>query len=149
MNTNFEKTKQHQFDAYCKKILRNEARDIYNEQTRRHKHEVLFSELTPMELNSLGIFDSITFEKYIPIYDMDIVVTDESLFTALNSLSTKRRTIILLSYFLGLTDREIGPQVGLTRANVQYHRKQALKELRNKIDELEDTYDERRTKTKK
>lgn len=32
-----EESKRHQFDAYCKKILRNEARDIYDERKRRQK----------------------------------------------------------------------------------------------------------------
>lgn len=53
----------------------------------------------------------------------------------MSALSTRRRAIVLLSYYLGLTDREIGEMIGLERANVQYHRKQALKELRNMMDE--------------
>lgn len=28
----FQAGKRHQFDAFCKKVLRNEARDIYNKQ---------------------------------------------------------------------------------------------------------------------
>jgi len=48
-----EESKRHQFDAYCKKILRNEARDIYDERKRRQKREVLFSEMQPYELDAL------------------------------------------------------------------------------------------------
>lgn len=40
---------------------------------------------------------------------------------------------------MGLTDREIGQVVGMERANVQYHRSQALKELGNMLDEMEDS----------
>lgn len=35
--------------------------------------------------------------------------------------------------------REIGEMIDLERANVQYHRKQALKELKNMMDEKGDS----------
>lgn len=35
MDRKTEQSKRHQFDAYCKKILRNEARDAYDERKRR------------------------------------------------------------------------------------------------------------------
>ena len=37
MDRKTEQSKRHQFDAYCKKILRNEARDAYDERKRRQK----------------------------------------------------------------------------------------------------------------
>ena len=121
MDRKTEQSKRHQFDAYCKKILRNEARDAYDERKRRQGKEVLFSEMSPRELGKL------------------FIVNDEGLFEALGALSAQRREIILLSYYMGLTDREIGRVVGMERANVQYHRSQALKELGNMLDEMEDS----------
>lgn len=50
MDRKTEQSKRHQFDAYCKKILRNEARDAYDERKRRQGKEVLFSEMSPREL---------------------------------------------------------------------------------------------------
>lgn len=131
-----EESKRHQFDAYCKKILRNEARDIYDERKRRQKREVLFSEMQPYELDALytmpRYFD---FERTLQACGLDFLVCDEDVFESLSALSKRRRAIVLLSYYLGLTDREIGEMINLERANVQYHRKQALKELRNMMDE--------------
>ena len=36
---------QHTFDAFCKKVLRNEARDYLDELARKRNREVYFSEL--------------------------------------------------------------------------------------------------------
>jgi DNA-directed RNA polymerase specialized sigma24 family protein len=35
-----------QFDSYCKKTVRNRARDIYRAKGQRRQQEVLFSELS-------------------------------------------------------------------------------------------------------
>ena len=49
----FEKSNQCAFDAYCKVILRNEARDVYDQRKRKLKREQLFGEMSPEELNKL------------------------------------------------------------------------------------------------
>ena len=43
----FEKSNQCAFDAYCKVILRNEARDAYDQRKRKLKREQLFGEMSP------------------------------------------------------------------------------------------------------
>lgn len=40
---------RHTFDAFCKKVLRNEARDYLDELARRRSREISFSEL-PVEV---------------------------------------------------------------------------------------------------
>lgn len=136
---NYETSKRHQFDAYCKKVLRNEARDIYDARARRRKKEVLFSELSPAELAGLTASDDyFSFKQEIRACGLDFVVQDEDVFEALLRLGKTRLEIVLLSYYMSLSDREIGLALGMERANVQYHRKQALKELRNIFDEMED-----------
>ena len=37
MDKKIEQSKRHQFDAYCKKVLRNEARDIYDSRKRQQR----------------------------------------------------------------------------------------------------------------
>lgn len=49
--------KQHTFDCYCKKILRNEACNIQKEYARRRKIEVSFDELTNKELEEMSVTD--------------------------------------------------------------------------------------------
>ena len=36
---------QHTFDAFCKKVLRNEARDYLDELARKRNREISFSDL--------------------------------------------------------------------------------------------------------
>ena len=111
-------------------------RALHRPVASRQKREVLFSEMQPYELDALytmpRYFD---FERTLQACGLDFLVCNEDVFESLSSLGTRRRAIVLLSYYLGLTDREIGEMIGLERANVQYHRKQALKELRNMMDE--------------
>ena len=92
-----EEHKRHTFDAYCKRLLRNEAINIRIEYARR---------------------------------SMAVEVKDAELAGALAALSEERRTIILLSYLLGMTDPEIARQLNLNRSTVQLRRTSILKELR-------------------
>lgn len=96
--------------------------------------------MSPRELGKLSFTpEYFRFEQLLRVRGIDFIVNDEGLFEALGALSAQRREIVLLSYYMGLTDREIGQVVGMERANVQYHRSQALKELGNMLDEMEDS----------
>ena len=63
-----------------------------------------------------------------------ITVRDDRLATAIAALSTDRQEIILLSYFLDMPDREIAERLDMVRSTVQYKRKNALKEIKKKME---------------
>ena len=46
---------RHTFDAFCKKVLRNEARDYLDELARRRSREVSFSELPVEVMNGMAV----------------------------------------------------------------------------------------------
>ena len=48
-----EQSKRHTFDSFCKKVLKHEARDYYDELTRQRDREVSFSDLSEKELAQL------------------------------------------------------------------------------------------------
>ena len=52
-----EEHKRHTFDSFCKKVLKNEARDYYDELKRQREHEVFFSELSAQEMEMLFVLD--------------------------------------------------------------------------------------------
>ena len=52
-----EEHKEHTFDAYCRKLLRNEAINIRIEYAQRSKRETNFSALTRSELAQLQYTD--------------------------------------------------------------------------------------------
>lgn len=49
-------------------------------------------------------------------------------------LSEKKRDIILLAYFLDMTDQEIADKLDMVRYTVQRRRAKSLKELKKKME---------------
>lgn len=136
LTANLRKGKECAFDAFCKKVLRNEARDQYDKTKRQQKKEILFCELTSQELGSLSVVDTYFLnENLVPFGDAFVGIEDDALAEALLLLPARRREIIFLSYYLGLSDREIGERMDLLRATVQYQRKRALQQLKTLISE--------------
>lgn len=135
-STHKEKCKQHAFDSFCKKTLKNEARNAYIDFNRTRAKEVSFSELSKSELDQLFTTDThFETEHSFRVLDYDVVVTNDLVVMLLEQLPKKKRDIMLLSYFLELTDREIGEVLNLIRTTVQYQRTSALKKLRKMIEE--------------
>lgn len=139
MDTSFEKHKQHTFDCFCKKLLKNEMRDYYDEIQKRRKNEVSFEELTAKELGQLVTCDTYFAESQRPfnVLGNDILVNDENIAEALISLPENKRDIILLSYFLDMKDEEIGKKLNLVRSTVQYRRTSTLKELKKIMEDMD------------
>ena len=48
----------------------------------------------------------------------------------MSTVPADKRDVILLSYFLGMSDREIGERLNAARQTVSRHRLNTLKELR-------------------
>ena len=59
-----------------------------------------------------------------------IPVNDDRLAAALAKLLREKRDVILLSYFLGMTDREISEKLNIVHQTVSKRRLVTLKELR-------------------
>jgi RNA polymerase sigma factor (sigma-70 family) len=55
---------------------------------------------------------------------------DDVIAKALERLPERRRDVILLSYFLEFSDREIGDKLNMLRATVQYQRTRTLQQLK-------------------
>ena len=137
MNPNsYELDKQHAFDAFCKKVLRNDVRNYYDEMKRLRDKEVSFSELSERELEQLSTTDKyFATEQTFNVLGRDVIVNDENIAEALRSLPERKRDIILLSYFLELSDGEIGKKLNLIRSTVQYQRTSTLRELKKIMEE--------------
>lgn len=131
-----QKTIRHQFDSFCKKILREEYRDCMREVQRRMRHELSFSALSSHETEQLYVMNEYPSDRhYFSVLGYDIAVEDELVSRALSTLPSLKRDIILLSYFLDMTDQEIGDILHLVRRTVQYQRINALKQLKEMLEE--------------
>lgn len=134
-----ERNKQHAFDSFCKKVLKHEARDHYDEMKRQREREVSFSELSAQEMEQLFTVDKyFATEQVFNVLGREVVVNNELIAEALRTLPERKRDIILLAYFLEMSDREIGETLNLLRATVQYQRTSTLRELKKHLEENAD-----------
>lgn len=134
-----ERNKQHAFDSFCKKVLKHEARDHYDEMKRQREREVSFSELSAQEMEQLFTVDKyFATEQVFNVLGREVVVNDELIAEALRTLPERKRDIILLAYFLEMSDRAIGEKLNLLRATVQYQRTSTLRELKKYLEENAD-----------
>ena len=64
------------------------------------------------------------------VLGMEVKVLDKQLSKALKILPEKKRNIILLSYFMDMSDSEIGNLMNLVRSTIYRHRTSTLDEIK-------------------
>lgn len=134
-----KKTVRHQFDSFCKKVLREEARDYFKQLARRSEQEASLSELSEEQLERLYVLDEYPSEAtHFDVQGYDVAVSDEKLADALSALPDDRRDIVLLAYFLDMTDQEIADKLDMVRRTVQYRRTSSLKEMKRRMEGNDD-----------
>lgn len=126
-----ETHKQHSFDAYCKRILKNESSDYHRRMNVLRQYEIPFSMLPQGMLAQLSVWDEYFKDTYrFEARGFEIFIADELLAEALKTLPKDRLEIVLLYYFLGMSDPEIAAHLNLLRRTVAYRRTSSLQELK-------------------
>ena len=133
---NQKESVRHIFDSYCKKKLRLENADMQRAEVRRRARERSFSELPPELLAKLCYEDVHPVEFEVCGYR--IPVNDDRLAAALAKFLREKRDVILLSYFMDMSDREIGELLDMARRTVQHRRTDTLAELRKRMEDDDD-----------
>lgn len=64
------------------------------------------------------------------VFDYDIYVSNKKLGKALKELSERQRNIVLLFYYLDMSDAEIAMSYAISRSSVYRNRKKALNNLK-------------------
>lgn len=121
------------FDAFCKKVLRNEARDYLDEMERRKSREIPLSELPVEAMEQLATYDSYFKDNAFHILGCTVYVEDAELAEAIAALPKDKQEIILLFYFLEMSDYEIAQKLNMIRRSVTYRRTSTLKLLKQLI----------------
>ena len=125
---------EYAFAAFCRIVLRNAAISAYRDFGRKQKHEVSLDYLMPETP-----FESFTTDNYFEQYDIPtvfvvkgqkIIVASKRLADALLKLPEQRHTVLLMYFFLGYTDTEVGNEYGYSRSTANYWKHAALKQLR-------------------
>ena len=125
--------KQHTFDAFCKRTIRNESATTFRQIRVQQDRFVSLSDLPEEGSEALATYDLYPWEyTSFPVDGDVILIKDDRLADALTVLPQSLRDIFLMYWFLELADREIGEKLSLPRRTVNHHRQRAyelLKEL--------------------
>ena len=118
------------FCAYCIKVLHGEALNYLDELKRQREREVSFSELLQKDLDALYLYDDYELAEKFTVLGKQVSVRDEWISEALKKLPEKKREIILMLYFLDMTEKEIAACLKLVQSTVHYHKDDSLRLLR-------------------
>ncbi len=135
MKDSYEQRVQNQFGGFCTRVLKNEANRILNEYAKQRDWEKSLDDMTQGELTKAASYDRYFQDEYIfEVLGRETVVVGELLAAALAQLPEDKRDVILLSYFLGMTDLEISQQLNAARSTISKRRNNILKELREYLE---------------
>ena len=125
------------FDAFCKTVLHNEARNYYRGMKRQRAHEVSLGSLSQADLDKLCTVDHYPSDSYVfSSHGYDLHIDNELVAEAFATLSSMEQSILILHCVLELADGEIGSLMGMSRSAVQRHRTKTLSELRKQLKAL-------------
>ena len=125
---------RHRYDAFCKAVLRNEAKDYLREMGQQRDREKSLDALTQQELDKLSTVDYYPSDSYVfSSHGYDLLIDNELVAEAFASLPQQEQSILILYCVLDLADGEIGSLMGMSRSAVQRHRTSTLKNLRIKL----------------
>lgn len=131
MKDSLELRIQNQFGAFCTRVLKNEARYIQREYTHHRDQEKSLDDLPAAELEQTAMWDKHFMDEHVfEVQGLPVVVTGNLLADAIAQLPEGKRDVILLSYFLGMSDREISERLNVVRQTISKRRLTTLKELR-------------------
>ena len=112
-----------------------EAKSHRRTLAKRAAREVTFSDLSESELAQLFTTDEYKSDYFrFQVSGFDVLVKNELLAEALNALPERKRDIVLLSYFLDMSDAEIGELLNVVRTTVFRHRKSALAKIKQYLE---------------
>lgn len=136
MDKRYKQFNEVTFEAYVKSAVDKSVLKARLKKSARGELEQTFSMLSETALNTLTAKGTATerveMELECQLFDVrgiQVPVYDYKLGYALSYLMPQDREIILLYFFRGLNDRSISNVIGISRAAVQRHRKNALNKL--------------------
>ena len=130
------------FNAFCKIVLYHATLGVYKKLRKKQQFEVSLDYLREFDFEPATSTDEYFVKYDVPtaftVRGETVIVESELLAAALLRLPEKRREVLLLRYYLGYSDEEIGRLFGVCRSTVFRSRKIALRLLRKELEALED-----------
>ena len=111
--------------------MKNEAGCIRSEYARLRDREKSLDDLNASELEQTATVDKYFMDEHVfEVLGLPVVVTGDLLAEAIAQLPKDKRDVILLSYFVGMNDREISERLNVVRQTISKRRLTTLKALR-------------------
>ena len=122
------------FDAFCKAVLRNEARNHMRDLRRQRRHETSLDAVPQEEMDKLSTVDHYPSDSFVfSSHGYSMCIDNELVAAAFAGLSATEQSILILHCALDMTDAEIGAYLEMSRSAVQRRRTKALTGLRAKL----------------
>ncbi|WP_225742928.1 RNA polymerase sigma factor [Marinilactibacillus sp. Marseille-P9653] len=132
----FKRGIEKEFDYICKQPIRDEQKDYRKYLRRLSKKETTFSMFDEHFINQFSTTDHKPSDYHtFSINQLPIHIENDLLANALKQLSSKKREILLLYYFLELDTQQIADILKLHRSTVYRNRKDALKSIKQFMEE--------------
>ena len=131
---------EHTFNGFCKTVLYHAALDAYGKIKRKQQHEVSFEYLKEIDLEPSCTDEYFIIQEVPTVFIIQgekVVVENEALATALLHLSEKRRDVLILRFYLGYNDAQIGRMFGRCRSTINRRKHIALRLLRKEMEALQ------------
>ena len=134
--SSFQRAIRLQFDCLVKRVVDTTVKDYQRELSRRAAHEIAFSELPEQELNRIGTTDEYDSDySCFEVLGTKVKVNNEQLAEALKLLPEKKLDILLMFYFLEMSDAEIADLLQIDRSTSFRNRKNSLEEIKKILQE--------------
>ena len=137
--SSFQTTIENQFDYICKQAMEDERKDYFKQLSRLAKHEVSFSEIGDYLVSQFAATDSYSTDFQIFMLNgISIGIENDLLSEALQYLPSNKRDILLLFYFMDMSDSEIADMLKLNRSTVYRYRTSGLAMMKKFMEEFEE-----------
>ena len=134
--SSFQATIENQFDYICKRAMEDERKNYLKHLSSISKQEVSYSDIGDYLVNQLSTIDNYSSDLQIFTWNgFSVEVESDLLSEALRNLADKKRNIILLYYFMAMSDTEIAELLKLNRSTVYRHRTSGLAFIKKIMEE--------------
>ena len=124
----FQSYHEASFDAFCKKVIKTTVADYY-----RMERQQNYANLPAESSYSRMVESSVSFDQYSLYRKILVEVRNEEIGEALQYIVPKKRSVLLLSYFLDYSDTDIARFLNVSAPTVARRKKAALSELKQLI----------------
>lgn len=95
----------YRFDAFCKKVLRNEAVDYLLQMRQQYQREMSFSDLSYSELQSLCYTEEYPSDSFtFTAHGCELRIDNEQVAEVFVELSPTEQSILILRFVMDMTD---------------------------------------------